>query len=142
MTLEFPQGTGVASYLIGDQEWHWTAHFEAFVSPFDPGERPRATPVGAYRFIVDGARREGGGVVPYHLTSEAFQVRPWSGITVDDLRLEPGRRVSFRVGPGNTYTVGGPSSQVEVLGSGPALQATIGPIDYPDRLRFARALHS
>jgi hypothetical protein len=132
VTLEFPQGPEVASYLNGDQEWRWTAHFEAFVSPFDPGGRPRATPAGVYRFVVDGRRREGGGVVPYHLTSDAFRLRPWSGITVDDLRLEPGRRVSFRVGPRNTYTVGGPSSQVDVLGSGPVLQANVGPIDYPD----------
>jgi hypothetical protein len=132
VTLEFPQGTDVASYLSGDQEWRWTAHFEAFVSPFDTGERPRATPAGAYRFVVDGRRRESGGVVPYHVTSDPFQVRPWSGITVADLYLESDRTVSFLLGPRNTYTVGGPNSQVQVFGSGPQLRAEIGPVDYPD----------
>ena len=132
VTLQFPQGTDAASYLTGGQEWRWTAHFEAFVAPFDPGGRPRATPSGNYRFVVDGHRRDGGAVVPYHLTSRPFRVKPWSGIKVEDMRLEPDRTVSFRLGPRHTYTVGGPSSDVGVLGDGPAIVAELGPIDYPD----------
>ena len=67
VTLEFPQGTDVASYLSGDQEWRWTAHFEAFVSPFDPGERPRATPTGVYRFPrrrAQARERQGDALPP------------------------------------------------------------------------------
>jgi hypothetical protein len=132
VTLEFPQGDEVASYLVGGQDWNWTAHFEAFVSPFDTGERPLATPAGSYRFVVDGMRRSGGAPQPYHLVSDVFEVRPWSGITVEDFRLEPDRTMSFRLGPRSTYAVGGTGSEVEVVGDGPALQAEIGPVDYPD----------
>ncbi len=47
VTLEFPQGTETwRATSQEDQEWHWTAHFEAFVSRFDLGDRPRATPAG------------------------------------------------------------------------------------------------
>ncbi|MDQ3729884.1 MAG: hypothetical protein M3355_09885 [Actinomycetota bacterium] len=132
VTLEFPQGTEVASYLEENQRWHWTAHFEAFVSSFDLGDRPRATPAGSYRFHVEGERRENGELVPYEVDSRAFEVSPWSGITAEDLALEPDRTLSFRVGPRTKYAVenGGPG--VEVQGGGPPIEAEIGPVDYPD----------
>ncbi len=123
VTLEFPEGEDVPSYLSGDQEWRWTAHFEAFVSRFDTGERPIATTAGTYRFVVDGMARRGGAPRPYHLASREFQVRTWSGITVEDFRRDEGGGMSFRVGPRSTYPV---------RGGGPDLEATIGPVDYPD----------
>jgi len=58
-------------------------------------------------------------VVPYELFSEGFRVRPWSGIEVEDLRVDPGGRASFRTGPRSTRSLG-------------ELAAQIGPIDYPD----------
>jgi hypothetical protein len=116
VTLEFPQGVDtVPGYAAGDQEWRWTAHFEAFVAPFDIGREQRATPAGTYRFVVEGARREGGAVVPYEVESEEFEVRPWDGITVSDLRTEPDGRVSF--------AVSGPQ---------PPADGAEGSIDYPD----------
>ena len=124
ITLEFPQGPDVPSYETGSFEWKWTAHFEAFVSRFDLGDRPRATPPGSYRFVVDGLRREGGAAVPYTVTSREFLVAPWSGVTVEDIRVEPDGRVSFAVGPRTTQQVTG--------GGGPDLTDEIGPIDYPD----------
>ncbi len=123
MTLEFPRGEEVASYLTGGQAWPWTAHFEAFVAPFDTGSGSRATPAGTYRFVVHGMHRSGGAAAAYDLVSDEFEVRPWSGITVEDVRLEPDRTVSFRVGPRSTHSVSG---------GGPPLEAEIGPIDYPD----------
>ncbi len=120
-TLKFPQGEDTASYRQGDQRWEWTAHFETPVSSFDTGERPRATPAGTYRFVVDGERRK-GGVKPYHLESQPFAVSPWSGITVEDLRVDDGGSVSFRVGPRHSFPVPG----------GNPATAEIGPIDYPD----------
>jgi hypothetical protein len=122
VTLRFPQGQDAASYLSGGQHWEWTAHFEAFVGRFDPGNG-RATPAGAYRFLVHGHIRQGAKALPYEIASREFEVRPWSGIAVDDLRLESDRRVSFRVGPRHklTWTQGGPP-----------VTAEIGPIDYPD----------
>jgi hypothetical protein len=142
VTLQFPQGSDVQSYLTGEQQWHWTAHFEAFVSQFETGSGGLATPAGTYRFVVDGTHRSGGTPVPYHLDSSEFQVRPWSGITVDDLRREDDGTVSFALGPRSTYTVGGPQSDVAVEGSGQPIEAEIGPIDYPDSydspIRFIR----
>lgn len=70
--------------------------------------------------------------MPYHLESDPFEVSPWSGITVEDFRLEPDGTMSFTVGPRHTYTVGGPGSDVDVQGGGPQIEAEIGPIDYPD----------
>jgi hypothetical protein len=124
VTIEYPQGPDTPSYETGSFEWHWTAHFEAFAGgggayPFDALERNRSTPAGSYRFVVDGERREGGRVVPYHLESSTFLVKPWTGVTVEDLKLEADRKVSFKVGPRSTRTDGG-------------LTAEIGPIDYPD----------
>jgi len=132
VTLEFPQGRNVASYLASDQEWHWTAHFETFVSSFDLGDRPRATPAGSYRFHVEGERRDGRQVVPYEIDSRSFEVSPWSGITAEDLVLEEDRTLSFRVGPRTTYAVENGSAAIEVVGGGPPIQAEIGPVDYPD----------
>ena len=119
VTLEFPQGEDVPSYLSGGHEWRWTAHFEAFASAFDTGRGRLATPPGEYRFKVTGRRRAGGEVVPYELVSRGFRVEPWSGITVDDLRLDADGRPTFRTGPRSQRTLG-------------EVTAEIGPIDYPD----------
>ena len=59
----------------------------------------------------------------YPLVSKEFAVRPWSGITVDGLRVDADGRVSFAVGPRHT---------IPVTSGTPAIDATIGPIDYPD----------
>ena len=123
VTVDYPQGEDVPSYLQGGQEWRWTAHFEAFASNFETIEGGRATPEGTYRFIVDGLRREGGSAVPYHLESAPFDVRPWDGITVDAMKVDRNGRVVFTVGPRRSITVSS---------GGPAIDATIGPIDYPD----------
>ncbi len=129
VTLAFPQGPEVPSYMSGGHEWRWTAHFEAFASAFDTGRGRLATPPGRYRFRVRGQRRAGGEVVPYELVSGRFRVQRWRGITVEDLRMEPDGRPSFRTGPRSTRTLG-------------ALTAEIGPIDYPDsyepRARFVQ----
>jgi hypothetical protein len=149
VTLEFPQGEDVPSYASGTHEWRWTAHFEAFVAPFDTGapcERrrvascARATPPGEYRFVVRGARRAGRAPAPYEIVSESFHVAPWDGIAVEDLRVEPDGRAGFRVGPRTTREFV-PYGECR----GEALSAEIGPIDYPDTYespsRFVRRRH-
>ena len=119
LTLTFPQGPDLPSYLSGGHEWRWTAHFEAFASSFDTGRGSLATPPGEYRFRVSGQRRAASRVVPYELVSRSFRVEPWSGITVEDLRVGPDGRPSFRTGPRSARALG-------------ELSAEIGPIDYPD----------
>ena len=154
-TLKFPQGQDTPSYLEGSYRWEWTAHFEAFISPFDTGDRPRATPVGRYRFVVDGRRQAGGDQVPYHLTSRTFRVRRWDGITVPRLTARGGR-VRGKVGPSTAYELprvrtaesraaATPSTAAAAAADGPKLRechdpdtadgkvtSVIGPIDYPD----------
>jgi hypothetical protein len=145
VTLRFPQGEDVASYLTGGHEWRWTAHFEAFSAPFDTG-RGRATPAGTYRFVARGVQRKSRALEPYTVASESFSVRPWSGVTVEDLRVGKRGRVSFRVGPRTPIEV--PRVEAAKAPRGPTevhapeegdeppelgfVTARIGPIDYPD----------
>ena len=124
VTLKFPSAGELPAYRQGGYSFPWTAHFEVFVSGFDPPDRPQATPRGTYRFTVDGRYRKGGAVKTYRLESRSFQVGVWTGIKANDLRSDGGV-VSFAAGPRHTYDV--PRS-----GGGSPLKAEIGPIDYPD----------
>ena len=123
VTVEYPGGEDVPAYETDSFEWKWTAHFEAFSSGIGITEGGRSTPAGTYRFVVEGNRRQGergsAEVVPYQVVSEPFEVKPWSGIKVEDLRRETDGTVTFKVGPRSTRTLN--NSQDE-----------IGPIDYPD----------
>jgi len=93
--LHFPQGVaGVATTRAGMQEWKWSAAFEAYDA--FPSTLP-SVPTGEYRFVVEGVSRHGGKDVPYSLNSRAFTVRPWDGITVEDLKLDTSGSVSFVV---------------------------------------------
>ena len=91
--LDFPDGAnGFAQTYAGNQEWKWTANFEAFNAfPAAIG----STPTGDYRFVVDGLIRQGGADKPYHLESEPFTVSRWDGVRVEDVRLEDDGSVSF-----------------------------------------------
>lgn len=99
--VEFPKGAdGLLNTYAGNEEWIWTANFEAFDSfPVEIGN----TPAGVYRFVVDGKIRNNSATEAYHLESDPFTVQRWDGIKVSDLRIEPGgRAVSFSV-PAITY---------------------------------------
>ncbi len=125
VTLKLPSvapDTGPA-YLSGGQVWKWTATFEAFVSRYDLGDRPRATPPGAYRFRVSGRRQRNHAQEPYTLTSRVFEVGAWSGVEANGLRAERDGTVSFSVGP---------ITERAIPAANPAAKASIGPIDYPD----------
>ena len=90
--VTFPKGAaGVADTYTGQQEWKWTANFEAFDGfPSRLGQ----TPAGTYRFVVAGQIRQAGAAAPYSLTSEPFTVSPWTGVTARDAAVENGA-VSF-----------------------------------------------
>ena len=94
--VEMPKGVAsVATYRANQQEWKWTANFEA-ADYFPRHVTPEGqVPDGTYRFVVDGVIREGGENKPYHLESKPFTVSPWTGLKVKDVRLEPGGAVSF-----------------------------------------------
>ncbi|HEV2812810.1 MAG TPA: hypothetical protein VGW10_06105, partial [Solirubrobacteraceae bacterium] len=102
-TIRYPDGSeepgAPLAYRAGGMKWHWTAHFEPFVSRFGMPGADRATPPGTYRFLVDGRRRAGGKTVDYELTSKEFAVGAWAGITVEDVRREADGRVAFRGRP-------------------------------------------
>ncbi|HEU4480834.1 MAG TPA: hypothetical protein VFS18_03035, partial [Actinomycetota bacterium] len=91
--LTFPKGSdAIVDTYSGNQEWVWTANFEAFNAlPAGVG----STPAGDYRFVVEGNIRQDGANVPYRLESDPFTVRPWNGVEVSDLRVEADRSVSF-----------------------------------------------
>lgn len=131
-TLKFPVlPDDVPAWLTGELEYRWTATWEVFDSRVaDLGGGIGNTPLGSYRFVVDGLRRDAScgsvtGVCPYSLTSDPFQVTRWTGITVPSIRAEPDGSVSFTVGPTTTI-------EVPRIGGGAPVKAVIGPIDYPD----------
>jgi hypothetical protein len=98
--VAFPQGVqGVADTHTGQQEWLWTAGFEAF-DAFP--SRIGSTPTGTYRFVVDGVSRTTGVDAAYSLTSAPFAVMPWSGVRVSDARVDDGGDASFVV-PDSRY---------------------------------------
>ncbi len=131
VTVKYPQGTDTPSFETGSFEWRWSAHFEAFAAPFDTNEGNRSTPVGTYRFVVAGHRREGGKVVPYGVESKTFAVRPWSGVTVNDLQRDGDGRASFRVGPRTK------DKKHEDMDNGSQVTVPeVGPIDYPDSYTY------
>lgn len=147
MTLRYPgvEAHEVLTYRAGGQRWRWTATFEAFVSRFDlfapDGKRYRATPEGEYRFVARGRWRKGGRNVPYRRVSDSFRVEPWSGITVEDARVEGGK-VVFEAGP--TTVVDElrvrKTDRPSLRGNGPdgkelPVTFTIGPVDYPDMMK-------
>jgi hypothetical protein len=96
-----PDAVGLADTRLGRQTWRWTASFEAFDAfPRDIDPRGPQTPEGTYRFVVEGNIRQAGATAPYRIESQPFAVRPWTGITVRDLRVDAGARsVSFVVDP-------------------------------------------
>ena len=96
--VEFPNGVNAfADTYSGNQEWIWTANFEAFNAlPAGIG----STPEGEYRFVVEGTYRsqpafDGG----YEVVSEPFTVSGWDGINVRGLTVGDGGSVSFEVDP-------------------------------------------
>ena len=80
--VDFPEGIeGVGNTYAGNTEWKWTANFEAYDG--FPARLGR-TPVGKYRFVVEGAIRQAGATKPYRLTSKPFTVSHWDGVQVTD----------------------------------------------------------
>jgi len=99
VTVRYPALGDLPAYLSGGQQWRWTAWFEAFASRYDLPGSPRATPAGTYRFVVSGEARRRGRAQDYRLVSDPFTVGAWTGIAVDDVRVERSRRVSLRLAP-------------------------------------------
>ena len=94
--VQFPEGLGgVLDTWTGGQEWLWTANFEAFVA-FPARLQPNgATPLGTYRFVVDGVQHRGGADVPYHIESDPFTVSPWAGLNATAAKVSSTGTLSF-----------------------------------------------
>ena len=133
-TLKMPTLQEVPAYRASQADWLWTAHHEVFSSELE-SSKP-----GTYRFVISGTTRAGA----YKRTSDAFDVGPWAGIAVDDVRREEDGRVSFRVGPRRfnvEHDDAGFDPEVDPI----KVPVELGPIDYPDsyahrpeRARFIR----
>jgi hypothetical protein len=79
---------------------------------------------------VKGLWRRGGQTVEYERESEPFTVSPWSGITVEDAKVNEAGQVSFNAGPTHSIT----ENRVRESARpdyGP-LTFEIGPVDFPD----------
>jgi hypothetical protein len=132
---------GMVGYRAGGQVWKWTATFEAFVSWFPlvdlDGDTYSATPKGTYRFVVAGKWRKGGTTVPYTRVSKPFDVKPWTGITVENARVGPAGHVAFSAGPSHTIT----EDRVRSTARPPIADHTwtIGPVDFPDVAKDQKA---
>jgi hypothetical protein len=137
VTLKYPSDdlTNLALYRLGGETWKWTATFEAYVSRFDlvdpQGNEYQATPPGTYRFVAKGFTSTGqGGKAAYTRTSNPFQVKPWSGITVENAHLDGDRHVVFDAGP--THVIPEPRVRRTERPDLGTLNVTIGPVDFPD----------
>lgn len=131
-----PDPVALAMWRAGLFEWEWTATFEAFISELpDLGARPRITPEGQYRFVVEGLKRGMTALEPYNLVSSVFTVTPWNGITVEGLRVDADRKVSFALGPVTEHRSFRDGMATDALiYNVPEGEPSyvVGPIDYPD----------
>ena len=123
VTLRFPEGPGHSGCLEGGHEWHGPRTSRPSPPTSTPsrgrGRRPR-TPTASWS--TAGAARTGSRF-PTHVESAPFRVEQWDSIT--------GRGSSFRTG----WARPAPRSaraELTVGSGGPAIQAELGPIDYPD----------
>jgi hypothetical protein len=149
VTLQYPASSqggadpaaianGLVGYRAGGQVWKWTSTFESFVSRFplvDPqGNAYTATPAGTYRFVVHGLWHKAGADAAYTRISNPFDVKPWSGVTVGDARVDSARHVSFTAGP--THEIQEQTvrrtSRPPFLANDAPVTFTIGPVDFPD----------
>jgi hypothetical protein len=128
----------MVGYRAGGQVWKWTSTFESFVSRVplvDPqGNAYTATPAGTYRFVVHGLWHKAGADAAYTRISNPFDVKPWSGVTVDGARIDSARHVSFAAGP--THEIQEQTvrrtSRPPFLANDAPVTFTIGPVDFPD----------
>lgn len=77
---EVPMKVTYPELKVGSQQWLWTASFEAFNG--GPNPSLGQTPVGEYRFVVEGLTRRGGKDVPYTAVSDTFTVSAWDQVPV------------------------------------------------------------
>jgi hypothetical protein len=94
--VEFPDGvTGVLQTYVGQQEWIWTAGFEAYSA--HPA-RLGSTPPGRYRFCVEGRTRQSFATQDYAFCSAPFAVSVWDGIGIENLDVSQDA-IQFDVAP-------------------------------------------
>jgi hypothetical protein len=141
-TVQYPADilAETATYRTGSFQWNWTAHFEAFNSDISTADFGNQTPAGTYRFVVDGAHRSGtpAATTPYHVVSSTFQVKPWNGITIPSIRVDPDGRVSFTVGPTATRLYNKEEYQHKPQLPSDNVSYTVGAIAYPDTYLTAK----
>jgi hypothetical protein len=94
--VEFPDGVpGVLRTYAGQQEWIWTAGFEAYSA--HPA-RLVSTPPGRYRFCVEGRTRQAFATQDYAFCSEPFMVAVWDGIGIENVAVSADA-IRFDVAP-------------------------------------------
>lgn len=139
--LVLPHPEDLATWRAGEFEWVWTAGYEAYASevPVTDAQdvtRPQAayaTPVGTYRFVIEGQHQPRQGLPPasYQFNSGSFDVAAWSGIDVDaDSIVSNAGQVSFGLGPSTIHTTF--QNGADTRRDRDHAPRVVGPIDYPD----------
>ena len=99
--LTAPLSEDMLMWRAGQFEWQWTAAFEAYASEvsmpdINGATQPSgfATPTGRYRFVISG-QKQGvvGQVENYSFETDSFEVKPWSGLTVE--HAQPGAEIDY-----------------------------------------------
>jgi hypothetical protein len=156
VTLAYPQSSqgtfdpaaiaqGLVGGRAGGEEWKWTASFEAFVSRFplvDPqGREYTATPAGTYRFVAKGKWHKGNADTGYTRISNPFEVKPWSGITVEGAKTDADGHVTFGAGPSHVVkeTLARGTARPALAAGNAPIPFTIGPVDFPDTAKDQKA---
>jgi hypothetical protein len=108
----------------------------------DPqGDEYTATPEGTYRFKVAGTWRKGNADTPYTRISNPFEVKPWSGITVENARPDGASHVTFSAGPSHQIkeTTVRKTARPPLAPKDAPITFSIGPVDFPDMAKDRNA---
>lgn len=68
--------------MAGRREWFWHANFGADTAL---PARLGSSLIGRHRFCVDGQQQGGTGPTPYTFRSDPFELRPWPGLTIENV---------------------------------------------------------
>lgn len=88
VTMEWPAHSPeeLTLWAAEDRVYRWHAQWEVFDDMLP----------GTYRYRIQGHHRQNREALPYELTSDSFQVAPWSGIRVTNLSRQ-GDRIRVQV---------------------------------------------
>jgi hypothetical protein len=90
---------------------------------------------------VAGTWRKGNADTPYTRISNPFEVKPWSGITVENARTNGDGHVTFGAGPAHDLkeTTVRHTARPPLAAKNAPITFSIGPVDFPDMANDPKA---